>query len=402
MTDLLPKLFVGPAVVVDDKIDEADSGILPVLEELDRAQIPTLKLRSLPDVRQIRHWHSLSMVILDWELFSGDPLIPGVSIPPILDDSNSEQLAGFIRAVMDEVFCPIFVVSSQDVDLIWAELISRIPVGERILRSRIFVRTKTGLESSLFSILGEWVAKHPAIYTLKSWEREYELAKDKLFRDFEATDVAWPRVLWLASIDDSVNPNHELTETINRNLYHRMDPLVFDPEIIRSPAAEEVSKDALRRVLHGQAVVPGQRLHADVVMPGDFFYRPKPSGGPPSRILLNVSPACDLVPRKGKWMGRVRLHMLLAELVSRPAPKKKTVDNFLKNDRPAEQVVHFFLPDGHPYAVHFKSSFDVQWRRVVDLRQGRLLEPYITSIQQRFALHSHRLGLPRVPTEFYL
>ena len=32
-------------------------------------------------------------------------------------------------------------------------------------------------------------------------------------------------------------------------------------------------------------------------------------------------------------------------------------------------------------------------------RIGRLLPPYITKIQQRFALYLHRQGLPRIPKE---
>ena len=38
-----------------------------------------------------------------------------------------------------------------------------------------------------------------------------------------------------------------------------------------------------------------------------------------------------------------------------------------------------------------------QFSEVKDLRIGRLLHPYLTRIQQRYALYLQRQGLPRIP-----
>ena len=68
-----------------------------------------------------------------------------------------------------------------------------------------------------------------------------------------------------------------------------------------------------------------------------------------------------------------------------------------------ESLVLFVLTDSAwPYKVSFKNWERYTWKEKKEQRQGRLLEPYITLLQQKFALYFHRQGLPRLPEDYFL
>jgi len=52
---------------------------------------------------------------------------------------------------------------------------------------------------------------------------------------------------------------------------------------------------------------------------------------------------------------------------------------------------------GKTYDFRFKDLELIKWDDLKDKRIGRLLPPYITRIQQRYALYLQRQGLPRTP-----
>ena len=41
----------------------------------------------------------------------------------------------------------------------------------------------------------------------------------------------------------------------------------------------------------------------------------------------------------------------------------------------------------------------MQWNNIKDNRIGRLLPPYITRVQQKYAHYLQRQGLPRIPKQ---
>lgn len=399
------ELFVGPAVVIDDKINEAGSGISKIIEQLEAVNIPLISSTTLPDVAQIRHWRNFSLIVLDWELFTdfGDAgtLPPGLSLPDTLTEGNSDELAKFIQRLLDDLYCPIFIFSSQSVDAIWNALRDRLTVNEDQLRARILVRSKGDLESTLFAELVTWVSERPAIYALRSWERGYEDAKKSLFADFQKSSVSWPRILWAASEADEVNPHFELTETISQNILHRFAPLVFDEGIL-TRSDGETPVDSLRQVLHDQAVIPIERLHSDVLMPGDFFFSSNGDGQIPSQVFINMTPACDLIPRDNQPEKDIRLVLVRADMIADEQLRGKGFENTLKNSEASHsQVLYLLTNTGRPYIVRFKNWVTGTWGDYQDLRQGRLLDPHVTQLQQKFGLYFQRQGLSKLPDEFY-
>ena len=68
----------------------------------------------------------------------------------------------------------------------------------------------------------------------------------------------------------------------------------------------------------------------------------------------------------------------------------------------AERVwesIAFSLHEGKTVRFDFRKFDKKKFSDIKDKREGRLIHPYITRIQQRFALCLQRLGLPRIPEE---
>ena len=380
-----------------------------------------LRRRDLPRDEEIGHWRAMSLIVVDWDLRGAlsmntteddseeEPNVLGVALPARLREGASTDTLRFVLRLFEELYCPIFVVSNLDVGDIWNELENgRDEEQCRQLRARIFVRSKTGADGSLLDSLSDWIANHPAIYALKTWERAYERAKAALFEDFQRSAVGWPGILWRTSDEDGVNPDHDLRETISRSLLHRMEPNRFSASLL-SPSAETESFDSVRHVLYQQAVLPVERLYCDVTMPGDFFFEQEEPNGSPRTIAICLTPACDLVAR-GKDPDEVernrdamQMFMVRASRVEDDALKsKKAIDKMLaSSDSTTSVVLHHLVREDAMYIVRFKDWFVTTWGEVKDVRRGRLLEPYVTLLQQRNALFSQRQGVPRLPDNFY-
>jgi len=390
------EFFLGPAVVVDDKIDEPVGGMADVLDQITAAGMPVVKRKELPADKEIDHWRGFSLIVLDWEFNPVDPDVAGIAKPDTLSTENAAMVADFVEKLMTRLYCPIFILTNESVEAIQQELAGRLHLEQGQIESRVLVRSKSAVSGNLFESLASWVRDHPAVYALKRWEAGYEDARRHMFVDFELSSTEWPRILWAASKADATNPNFELTETISRNILHRFEPLVFEAAVLDVEGDWTNSKSALRRVVHRNAVVAQESLHDDVIMPGDYFS----VDGEPDTILINVTPACDLVPRSGTVLDDVQMTLLRGTLLQASEYSSKTKRKELRSPEGSE-VIWVLREDGKPYRIDFKSWRGAPWAAHKDRRVGRLLDPYITQLQQRFALHFHRQGLPRLPDLFH-
>ena len=61
--------------------------------------------------------------------------------------------------------------------------------------------------------------------------------------------------------------------------------------------------------------------------------------------------------------------------------------------------VELYCVEGKTVRFDFRKFQVKQFSDVKDQRIGRLLHPYLTRIQQRYALYLQRQGLPRIPEE---
>lgn len=398
-------LFVGPAVVVDDEIDDPRAGVAAILQQIREAHVPLIAQKTIPDFAEIKHWRGFSMIVLDWDLKGKErsEWPTGVPLPPELEMDNVVQSANFVRSILESLYCPIFILSSQDVGEIWRVLERELGDVLADARARVLVQNKESVATGLFDELSSWLTAKPAIYALKSWEAGYEDAKQGLFKDLQASAWDWPKFLWNASLVDGVNPSFELTETLSRNILHRFEPLVFDEDVLGSSPATNQQAATLRRVLNRQSVISGGQLHEDVLMPGDFFYESSGDSAEPDTIKLNLTPSCDLVARPGQELDDVVIVLVEAKKVpaSESATPKARASLARSSEASHNQVVHILLDSGTPYRVQFKTWSVATWGEMKGRRQGRLLDPYTSLLLQKFGLHFVRQGIPRLPEEFF-
>ncbi|WP_146076531.1 hypothetical protein [Rathayibacter sp. AY1A7] len=397
--------FIGPALIVDDTYDSDDSTIAEIVSQIQAAGFPLIGYRTLPSLDEVPHWRGFSMIIFDWDLkpiVATDDSLPefieeGVRIPGTLDEDRFADLIRVLQSILENLYCPVYILSTEDPSDIWQKLISDLSLSEDRLRTRIMVRRKSEVAGKLFSELDMWARSHPAVYALRNWNEAYEAAKISTFGEFEGSSVDWSSVLWAASSLDGVNQSHELAEVLSRNILHRFKAITFDASVVASSAASGgggASASSVRRVIHRASVVPNDSLHEDVLMPGDFFRVNA------NTVYLNVTPACDLVPRKGQHVDAVRIVTITGKRVKN-TELRNNFENYRRNDSATSHVIHVLKDDATPYRFSFGSWGISAWGDLKETREGRLIDPHITQILQKFGSYFLRQGVPRLPEVFY-
>lgn len=395
-------LLAGAVLFIDDELGDGTSQAQALLREIEATGRPVAQALGVPTDLDAwsEHWQSLAFVVLDWDLSPGSGGMTGGST---LSEYERGRLYTFVETLMTQVFCPVFIISAEDVDDIRRQLLEdprfRAPSGE--LDPRIAVFSKTVLMDSIVAHLTAWTEESPALSALRAWELEYDSAKNRLFIELNALEPDWPVYVWQAADGDEIDPSFELASVISANLLNRFNPIVFDVEAFRRYSGA-TSGDARRRVSQGRTTVPGDRLHGGMVLPGDLFAFEDAADG---EIWINVSPACHTVGRLKKLKDGtevrepVRLHLLRGRPLTWPGSSNelKSLDS---TDRANSVVIHTVL-GGTPYRFAFGDAQIVEWAGVKQHRVARLMRPFITRVQQMHAAYIQSEGLPRVTLELY-
>jgi|GEM_PF-2622440 len=407
MTDVpdVEDLFHGPALVVDD---DPDSMMSSIGTQIRAKHIPVIVENEIPDIEEVRNWSGLSFIILDWQMHSGEGVPAGVIVG---GEAANEEIIDLVKAILDALYCPIFIFSNQDSKAIHDELSSGLGDDTDKIDSRILIKKKEELAGELFQDVGMWIKGKPALYVLKCFDHEYERTRTQLFKDLQDTSMDWPHAIWETAESDSINPSFALANTVTQNILHRMSPLDFDEEILKTDHEKPDAKE-LHRIIHREVVIDNRNLPNGMIMPGDFFCEPQEDGTDGNAhptLYINITPACDSVPRSGgegePSDGPDRLIVLEARPIStRPKQSKRKKEAAKYRDCLTEDILYGLTEDGVPYKCLFKlwTVWDGEkYTEMSACRKGRLIEPYITRLQQKFALFLQRQGLPRFPDDFY-
>lgn len=409
----------GAAVVIDDRINESEDAIQLIIDQLTSAEVPTIRLSELPSVDSLVHWKQFGLIVLDWELsYSNadeDTEVPvGVAVPSELASETREQNFKFIRSLLDETALPIFVASNADIDGIRSELADAFSDHGSGLAERVKVFSKSELEVSLFDAIGAWIESRPALKALRAWKRAYVEAEIQTFHQFSRAEEDWVVSVQRAAIADGASFEATLRDLLASNIINRIGPLAIEmPE----PPTEFLSDaTALRRVLHLSAVIPGDALVANEPSTGDLFVLDS-AEEPYEEIRILLTPECDLTARDPKWR-----FTYLPAVRAVPTGTKTSAQRVKSVSSPSKQLhlkSNLLTPGGDEYEIALQgwesiwvergSSGGVEHEEALDpgeiwpgyRRIGRLLDPYVTHIQQNFSMVTIRKGLPNLPKDFY-
>ncbi|AMU30001.1 hypothetical protein [Mycobacteroides abscessus] len=387
----------GPVVFIDDEYDQHDKQAFLLAEQIRTSGRPLAAYSKLPPAAHAEHWRSIAFLVLDWDLVPGSPGARGGST---LSEYARSSLFEWLENFVTVVFCPIFVVSAEDVNDIKRQINENESLRPIMESGRIVVFPKNALMDNFIQYLEEWVSSRPALAVLNIWANEYEKATNRLFQDMDQLAPDWPIHVWRTATRDGVDPSYELALVLSANLANRIDPFQFDIPAIRDFEGE-LTSSAMRSVSRGRTTLPGERLYSSMVLPGDIF-----SDSEDGVIWINIMPACQTVlnrPGKGGSPAepeKVVLHLIRGERREWPSSNSSFNNLNSKYNGPNSMLIHTLLDD-HPYSFSFKKQRVVEWGEVSQQRIARLLPPYITLMQQRLAAFLMNEGLPPVGWDLY-
>jgi len=379
-------ILQGPVAFIDDEIADSSKAAFAMKNALEANGRPVIAFDALPDTAAMEHWRSLSFLVLDWDLSHGS--LGGLGATE-LSEFDREALLDFLADFMGKVFCPVFIISAERTEGIERSIKEddRFATAS-VLDTRIRILSKSVVADDLLAHLEDWVEGNLALSVFKVWEQEYDLAKNRMFIDFNRLESSWPSYVWRNALEDKVEPAFELAATLTANLLHRIDLVKFDTETMLSGEHPPLSTVSMRKVTNGRTVIPRERLHDNVVMPGDMFLDP----GDTNVIWLNLSPACHTVPGRLEDGEDMRLFSVPGRKQVPPPSSKKFRDVF--RESPNTFAIHA-LHDDSAYVFELKQARFLVWADVSSRRVGRLLAPYITRAQQANAMFMLMEGVPR-------
>ena len=398
------KLLSGIAVVIDDAItsvpdtseasDEEDL-IIRIIDWFETEwKTPFVKQTSLPsdDV-----WPNLlsaaSFVLLDW-CFWG-------SGSEELRQHMIEDIKRFLISARQNLV-PVFILTNEAPDDVKVELnnLSNDVYDESSASSNfVFVEQKSKFWSQNSVNLQNfetWVYGNASVYTLKTWDRVLEEARSELFEAMCQRSIDWPRVFWETYKTDGAAPSVSLTNMINDSLRGRMRVDAFEAKHLESQA-RHVSRKELRQLIMETSFRSGG-LSNDEVRCGDLF-----RGNNAREFWLNLRPDCDCIPRDNGKVENIDVYCIKGDKLSDTEENEKFRKEYGNFEEYISNSFVFGVVDenGESKSVlfRFKKLQVMKYSQLRDKRVGRLLHPYITRVQQRYAWYLQRQGLPRIPAD---
>lgn len=401
------RLMSGVGVIIDDALDpkseDTNNDIFKIIKQINNKNIPYCTYYKLPNINYINHFRGVSFILLDWDLTdkSETDTEQGVKMPDTLDRSNIELNIEFLKKIQSTCFVPVFIFSAYNTDTIINEL-EEANIYNSTKPNFILIKSKSEIKGSgqLFSAIETWLKETPSIYVLKEWESVYYEAKNKLFWNFFEISPEWPKVLWQAFKDDSVNMSLELGELITRNIHSRARSFKFETSILEADINSVLKKDIIH-VMEGERFIKAEQLNKNEINTGDIF-KEAVGDGIEHKYWLNIRPQCDLVPRGENKIGSIKLYLIEGEVIDYPNTKTQFKNIFNESGGNFKEQVSdaiLFPVDGKIIKFSFKEHQIKSFGGLKSKRIGKLLPPYITRVQQRYALYLHREGMPRTPVQ---
>ena len=417
----IKELFKGVAVVIDDKINdtESDDLILKIVEKLEEENIPLLKYDDIPEDSVINHFKNINFVLLDWELFE-KPEGEYFDEKPFI-----ENVINFIKKLKETTFVPVFIFSHLNAEGIINKL-KENGLYDKAKTNYIFVKSKSEIISDtdnnkLFNEIEKWLKQTPSMYVLKEWEKSLNEAKNKLFWDFYNINHKWPSILQKTFQDDGSDVNYELGNFIFKNIMARTEPIQFDEDILKIEDSD-LTQDELRKVLEAERFIKKDSLPPNIPFTGDLFeiakYEiDKDSKKEKKKLFVNIRPDCDIIRDKdnvNKGQKPIEnsskkfnpnLYCLECEVIKN---KDVTFEKGSIIER-KDSIIVPFVHNGKILKINLNKIFVFQWKQELltkkgketrnfnQTRVGRILPPYITAIQQKYAFYLQRQGLPAIP-----
>lgn len=379
MTDI-KELFSGIGVVIDEKIHEetrTPNGIQKIVASLKENHIPLLEYQELPD-ELTKQFHSISFLILDWNL-SGTDIIPEATI--------NDNIA-FLKELHNVCYVPVFIFSDENIRDIEVALETH---NINIAKEPIFIKKKNEVDTTdkLFAEITDWLKQTPPAYLLKEWEKVNREAKTEMIWSLTDAHPAWPQILKENIDNDGGDKDYDLLNLLQSNLSYRINPIKLDDNILSQDTIGAITKEDLRNILESERFIPNNRLPKHPFA-GDIYKIEED-------YFINIRPDCDIIREKKD------LYLLKGIIIDeRKINKRRGSDNisFVQGEfLEKKNCSYVAFIQGKVMRFNYRKLDIMRWTNIKEKRLGRLLPPYINKIQQQYAAYLQRQGLPSIPNE---
>ena len=403
-------LFSGIGVIIDDMLGdvEVNDKINDITSSLESAHIPLVKYKVLPDGNSIDHLRNASFILLDWQLYRTLRYVDGEIVTlKVADDvvtSNNRHNTAFVTRLLKETSVPIFIFSNTtDVR---DNLIDNGISEDQLSKLPIFIKEKQNLFNEdgkfvMFEALEAWVKSMPAVYVLKEWLTAFNKAKESLLLDLSKGSQYWPGIIWNSANADSVDESEEVSSLMMQNIASRMTPVAFDSDIITNGDANP-NKDILLSVLQAQRYMRVD-VNAMAVVGDVYVFEPDTidengvhSNPENKEIAINIRPTCDCVFRDDP---KKSIYLLYGRKLTEGAQKDKYNVKYHKFEEFDVEAIVGPIVDNSYYSFRFKEIEVAFFEQFKHLRHGRVLEPFISHITERFSLYIQRHAMPSLPED---
>lgn len=399
--------FNGVAVIIDDKVNDPNSDAAKLKDYIMNNGIPLAFINEIPipqnQIAFIKRIYDASFIILDW-IFSPLPeqnKLQGVVMPQEKNTTNEQDTIDFLKKLLDNTYCPIFIISNENKDSIEASLCACSDIKGGCHHPRIFIHNWGELSvNNLFQKIKEWVSGSPIIQIFKEWEESARMAKLSMFSDLEGKSPYWPSVLWKSFIQDThcPRPIFEMAQTLSTLFVNRItcdfQKVNFD-EGVPSP-------NDIRAVLEGTRFISVDKKIKPA--PGDLFL----DGN--NNYYINVRAQCNILREDNPYLYCIKGRVFDEEQINKPngisfsngeflSKKHQIIVPFVCNNKILEFNCRNFLVlryNGRTATVKTVANPPNDCQIIAE-RIGRILPPYITYIQQIISSYIVREGLPSIP-----
>lgn len=383
----------GIAVVIDDALnkdgEDTTDKIFQIIENFENQwEIPFYKADKIPADNICNNLlQSTAFVLLDWKLWSSNA--------SQLQDSGIKANINFLKNAKD-YFVPVFIFTNESPDDVISELPPDLYAQDKPENNFIFVKQKGDLiesETSGSQLIEGWLEKSASVYTLKTWEKAFYESKRQLFSSMYIKSPDWPKVFWKSYKDDGVDPSSSITRLINDCLSGRIKTNIFEEQIFDTDILN-VSGGDIRELITEASFIRKENLPEDEIRAGDLFKLPK------GKYLINIRPDCDCIPRSNNQeAGDVELYCIEGKNMDKGDVKKNYNEGQGHFNERIWESISFSLFEGKTIRFDFRKFDKKKFSQIQEQHVGRLIHPYITRIQQRYALYLQRQALPRIPEE---
>lgn len=382
MTDI-KDLFSGIGVVIDEKINEeaeTPNSIQKIISSLKENHIPLLEYQELPD-EMIKQFHSISFLILDWNL-SGTDYISKATIDDNID---------FLKKLHKVCYVPVFIFSDENIHDIEVALETN---NINLAKEPIFIKKKDDVDTAdkLFAEITNWLKQTPPAYLLKEWEKANREAKTEMLWSLTEAHPAWPKILMNSIKKDGGDQEIELVEMLQNNLNYRITCPSLDINLVKQQKIEGITKEELRKILECERFIPIESL-PNHPYAGDIYIIDE-------KYYLNIRPDCDIIRDAEK--DNKDMYLISGEVVDETkinAEDKNSITFDSGEFIEKKHCCYIAFVKGQILQFSLRELYIKPWNEIKDKRIGRLLPPHITRVQQKYSHYIQRQGLPSIPKE---